>query len=121
VDVRTAGMTAEINRHDDGVAEVRVAGDLDLSECSILAGYLTALAEHDPPWIAVDLAEVSYFGCSALNALLTGLGAAIGRGGFLYLTAASRTVSRVLDLTGTTKILTDRDAVLLAWPEATVF
>jgi anti-anti-sigma factor len=121
VDIRTAGTTTQITQYVGAFAAVRIAGDLDLADCEMLAGYLVALAEQEPPRIVVDLADVGYFGCSALNALLTGRAAATRRGGFLYLTAASPTVHRVLDLTGTSKILADREAALLAWPEATLF
>jgi anti-anti-sigma factor len=96
--------------------DIRASGDIDLDDAATLADYLTALAEQGPPHLAVDLTGVRYFGCSALNALLRGVTAAADHGGFLYVTGTSPQVQRVLDLTGTAKVVTNRQALPDDWP-----
>jgi anti-anti-sigma factor len=119
VELRTGGMLAHITRASTHYA-VCLSGDLDLRDARFLRREGCALVCAGPACMLADLTDVRYFGCSGLNALLAILESAEGNGGFLYVTAMSATVQRVLDLTGTTKIVADREHALSVWPEAPI-
>jgi anti-anti-sigma factor len=112
-------MVAQVTRAPTHYA-VSLSGELDLGEAQFLRHEVCALVGAGPATILADLSGVRYFGCSGLNALLSILQAAETRGGFLYVTGMSDAVQRVLDLTGTAKIVADREQALESWPGAPI-
>ncbi|MCX4632543.1 STAS domain-containing protein [Streptomyces sp. NBC_01443] len=56
--------------------------------------------------LLLDLSRVTFCNCAGLNAVLTGRLATLRDGRALHVTAASRRVERLLDLTATRFLLT---------------
>ncbi|MDQ1646038.1 MAG: hypothetical protein QOJ50_2222 [Cryptosporangiaceae bacterium] len=112
-------MTATVTRVPSHYT-IFLSGDLDLDEARFLRQEGCVLVCAGPPRMLADLAGLRYFGCSGVNALLAIRNSAQDNGGCLYVTAMSATVERVLDLTGTAKIVADREYVLDCWPDAPI-
>jgi anti-sigma B factor antagonist len=80
----------------DGVAVIRVTGDLDLSTVSAFDAELEQLltAEH----LVVELADCTFIDSSALRALVRAQKLVAGSGGTLALVAPSQPARRVLEI-----------------------
>ena len=83
-----------------GRARVRVTGDLDAATAPRLRRCLSELAELGVDDFALDLSGVRFFDCAGLGALVSAKKRLRATGGDLRVVAASRTVRRVLVLTG---------------------
>ena len=86
---------------------VAVVGEIDLSNSDVLrVRLLNVLSALHPDRIEVDLAGVTFLGCSGLTVLVA-LGHAAARTGCrLWITNPQPIVRRVLDLTGLLGVLT---------------
>ncbi|WP_116047756.1 STAS domain-containing protein [Amycolatopsis palatopharyngis] len=83
-----------------GVAIVQVIGEVDLCTSDTVSTNVTsALTEH-PSGLVIDLLEVTFCGCSGLNALVAADDRARRSRKPLSLVCAGRTVLRPLELTG---------------------
>lgn len=95
-----------------GTAHVRVSGEIDFDNAAILREDLLAalVSQRDTPLVdlSVDLSRVAFCDCAGLNALLTTHLAALQAGRGLRITATSRPVERLLNLTATGFLLTSR-------------
>jgi len=90
-----------------GTVRVAVAGEIDLSSCDVLrVRLLTVLSALRPHRIEVDLAGVTFLGCSGLTVLVALSQAAARTGCRLRITNPQPIVCRVLDLTGLLDVLT---------------
>ncbi|MDQ1656662.1 MAG: hypothetical protein QOD41_1745 [Cryptosporangiaceae bacterium] len=119
MELRTGGMLATVTRASSHYT-LCLSGDMDLDDARFLRREGCVLVSAGPPRMLADLGGMRYFGCSGLNALLAIRRSAQDNGGCLYVTAMSATVERVLDLTGTAKIVADREQVLDCWPDAPI-
>jgi anti-sigma B factor antagonist len=83
-----------------GQARIRVTGDLDAATAPRLRRCVSELAELGAADFAVDLSRVSFLDCAGLGALVSAKKRLRATGGDLRVVAASRSVRRVLALTG---------------------
>ncbi|MCX4997557.1 ANTAR domain-containing protein [Streptomyces longwoodensis] len=90
-------------------AVVRVRGDLDLDATRPLERGLRTALVSSVHGVDLDLSEVGFCDCSALNVLLAARRRALVEGKTLDLRATAPTVDRVLDLTGTRSLFADPD------------
>ncbi|HJT99254.1 MAG TPA: STAS domain-containing protein [Rhodanobacteraceae bacterium] len=81
----------------DGVALIRLSGEVDLSwSQKVREAVLTALEQH--PAVGVELSQVSYIDSSGIAALVEGFQNARARGSRFALVAISDAVRAVLEL-----------------------
>ncbi|MFF8926782.1 ANTAR domain-containing protein [Streptomyces longwoodensis] len=90
-------------------AVVTVRGDLDLDAARPLERGLRTALVSSVHGVDLDLSEVGFCDCAALNVLLAARQRALTEGKTLDLTATAPTVDRVLDLTGTRSLFADPD------------
>jgi anti-anti-sigma factor len=85
------------------LAVVVVAGEVDLESCAQLGTVLAGLrASHA---VDVDLSAVTYLDSTGLRTLLDARDGAMAVGGRLRVSATSNIVARLLEITGTTDLL----------------
>jgi anti-sigma B factor antagonist len=90
---------------DESVPVVAVHGDLDLDTAHDLRGALIeTIDEHPGLTVIVDLEGVEFIDSAGLGVLLGGRERARTRDGDLVLVATGRSVVRVLELTGLTRV-----------------
>jgi anti-sigma B factor antagonist len=99
-------MDAQVQRQDAGDSVVvAVHGDLDLDAApSLRLALVEAIAEAPAPRVIVDLEGVDFIDSAGLGVLVGGLKRARGNDGDLVLVATGRSVIRVLELTGLTRV-----------------
>jgi anti-sigma B factor antagonist len=95
------GLTAEIRRSAPGAAVCVLVGDLDVESLATAEQALARLTAQQQPVLVVDLGQVGFCDSSGLNLLLRTRLAAAAAGTAFRLSAATPTVLRVLELTGT--------------------
>ncbi|MEV6955737.1 STAS domain-containing protein [Streptomyces sp. NPDC051183] len=81
-------------------------GEIDMADADGLCKDLTTALESSRSGLDVDLSGVTFCDSSGLHVLLDLNGLALKAGKSLVLTALSRPVARLLDLTGTRSRLT---------------
>lgn len=89
----------------NGVALVAVKGELDIATTPVLVDRLTHLERTDVRSILVDLREVTFLDCSAINAFLTAHHHAQQNGHRFILVGANALAQRIIGLTGTQFLL----------------
>ncbi|MCO1595368.1 STAS domain-containing protein [Micromonospora sp. RHAY321] len=80
--------------------QIRVAGEIDMSNAHLLVELVGRLPGRPPPRIALDLSEVTYFGAHGITALLRARHLALHRGGQFTLRDLSPAVRHILALAG---------------------
>jgi anti-anti-sigma factor len=98
---RTLGITAGTG--GDRVV-VKVSGELDLDTGEQLEGALREAVNHSVRGVELDLRDVEFCDCSALNALLSTRRRALAQAKTLAIHSASPAVERLLDMTGTLEL-----------------
>jgi anti-anti-sigma factor len=88
----------QTSRDEEGVV-VAFAGEIDVSNASVLGSVLAELLNSDSD-VIVDLAEVSFLDSSAISRLVSAAKNAAAVGCRLTVRRPTRTVLRVLQLTG---------------------
>ncbi|MGW2039466.1 STAS domain-containing protein [Streptomyces virginiae] len=88
---------------------VRVSGEIDMEDAAEVREHLAAALDAAPGGLDVDLAGVTFCDSSGLHVLLDLNQQALEAGKTLVLTALSRTVVRLLHITGTRGVLTVED------------
>ncbi len=83
-----------------GRLTVAVAGELDLGNCDELHACLTGAVEGGAPEVAVDLADVTFFGSDGIRALVVARNHAVDAGVRLVLLRPSERVVSTLELVG---------------------
>jgi anti-anti-sigma factor len=92
---------------------VRPVGEIDLAAADeFRATILEALDEGPTDDLAIDFSEVTFLDSSGLNVIATALKEARSRGGRLVLAGSSERVRLVLALSGMTRIIDVRDALV---------
>ncbi|MFD8019135.1 STAS domain-containing protein [Streptomyces lavendulae] len=89
-----------------GTVNVCVSGEIDFDNAAVLRATLVVALTSQRTSLLMDLSRVAFCDCAGLNALLTARLAAEHAGRHLRITAASRSVNRLLSLTGTRPFLT---------------
>lgn len=89
----------------DGVAVVRCAGRLNMTEASRFRQMVDSIVADDVSRIVVDLTEAPFVDSSGLGALIGGLKTARQAGGDLRIAGAGEQVLAVLGLTNLDRIL----------------
>lgn len=100
--MNSEGCAIDVRGGEQGDAvTVAIEGEVDASNCAevseVLARLATAERAHD---VQLDLAGLGFVDSSGLRVLLVAQLALQQRGGSLRIVAASRTVERLLDVTG---------------------
>ena len=83
----------------DGDAEVvRVEGDVDLATVTQFETAILAAISGSPGEVRLDLGGIAFFGSEGIRALVSAHQTATGKNVKLVVSAASRTVRRVLEI-----------------------
>lgn len=90
---------------EDGVGRLHIAGELDLAGTDELARAFEGLVRAGVDRVAVDAAAVSFLDSSGLRALLSGQRAVTEAGLGFAIEKVSPIVERLLDVTGTRRML----------------
>ncbi|MFJ9596730.1 STAS domain-containing protein [Streptomyces virginiae] len=88
---------------------VRVSGEIDMDDAAEAREDLATALDASPGGLDIDLAAVTFCDSSGLHVLLDLNQQAVEAGKTLVLSALSRTVVRLLDVTGTQGVLTIQD------------
>jgi len=99
-------MTVRIERRDTaGNVVVALRGDLDLDSApTVREALIEAMGEAPAPRIVVDLEGLDFIDSAGLGVLVGGLERARSMDGELVLVATGRSVVKVLELTGLTRV-----------------
>ncbi|MFA7761754.1 STAS domain-containing protein [Streptomyces sp. NPDC048723] len=89
-----------------GTVQIVVSGEIDFDNATFLQNALLAALFSHRATLLVDLQRVTFCDCAGLNTLLTARHAALQAGRSLHITAESRRVARLLNLTDTRTLLT---------------
>ncbi|WP_410809481.1 STAS domain-containing protein [Micromonospora sp. 067-2] len=90
---------------DDGVACLRLAGELDLGTAPELAAAIDRLAEAGERHVLLDLTDLTFCDSTGMSVFVRGDNRASADGGWLRLTGAVGRVERVLRVTGLADVL----------------
>ena len=93
------GLTLCVRPGDDGVI-VTVRGEVDVCTEGLLQQALLRMMREHGVRLLLDVSGVSFMDCAGVRMLLATQRRAHLLGGFLRLIAVSRTVRRVIELTG---------------------
>lgn len=88
-----------------GEARVTASGEIDVHTAPLLLAEVRRVVEGGAPSVVLDLADVGFMDSSGLRALITLREQALAAGGELRITAASRSVQRVIEVTGLSEFL----------------
>lgn len=95
----------------NGIAVVNVQGEVDVYTAPRLREELHRCLDQGNHQIIVNLAEVAYMDSSGLGVLIGALKRAREEKGDLLVAAPNARISRILDVTGLSKIFNVRDTV----------
>jgi anti-anti-sigma factor len=93
------------------VGRVVVVGELDTSSAPVLEGELTRIGGDDLGAIIFDLRAVSFMDAGGLHAILRAYRRAKANGQRMIVVGATQPVRRLLDLTGTSMLLEELQAI----------
>jgi anti-anti-sigma factor len=93
--------------HRGDVATVRVVGEIDLSTSTGLNRKLDSVLESAPTRLRLDLTEVDFMDTSGVAVLLKARRRALELGCRLTVSSSSPTITRLLEITGLTALLTE--------------
>ena len=91
--------------HADGDTTVRLGGELDLASAAGLEACLRSLIDASAGTITLDLADVTFLDSTGLVTILSAQQRVVGAGRRLEVCNPSRSVRRVLALSGTSSLL----------------
>lgn len=101
-----ATLVLTVHEPAHGFTLVSLAGEVDETASDPINELWNQLLDGaEPPSIAVDLSQVTYFGSAGVAALLQGYRQASERDRSLVVTEASRAVQRVLEICGVEHLL----------------
>ncbi len=109
-------MDITVVHHPFGVAEVTVAGRLNMVTAARLREAIQGAVDDHHPNAAVDLSRVVFLDSSGLGALIASLKAVRAAGGDLRLVAPAEQAQLVLELTNMSSVLASFDSVDAAFP-----
>ena len=99
-------MQHEVERRTDGVAVLRVSGDVDVSHALVLRGVLGDLLAEPTPRVLIDCSEIGFVDSAGVGLLVTGHRRAQEAGGRLDLAGVQPAVAHILQLTRADRLLT---------------
>ncbi len=111
-------MDVSVVHHPGGIAEVTVAGRLNMVTASALREVIQGQIGDNHPRIAIDLSRVVFLDSSGLGALIAGLKSTRQAGGDLRLVQPAEQAQLVLELTNMNTVLQSFDTVADAYPSA---
>ena len=109
-------MDITVVHHPFGVAEVAVAGRLNMVTAARLREAIQGAVDDHHPNVAVDLSRVVFLDSSGLGALIASLKAVRASGGDLRLVRPAEQAQLVLELTNMGSVLASFDSVDAAFP-----
>jgi len=118
VDAKDGLMDITVVHHPFGVAEVAVAGRLNMVTAARMREAIKQAVDANHPNVAVDLSQVVFLDSSGLGALVAGLKAVRAAGGDLRLIRPGEQPQLVLELTNMGSVLKSFDTVGDAFPHA---
>jgi anti-sigma B factor antagonist len=89
---------------EDGTGVVAVSGEVDMYTAPQLKQCLLDLIDGGARKVVVDLSAVSFIDSTALGVLIGGVRRLHGAGGAMALVVTSRSVERVLSITGLDRV-----------------
>jgi anti-sigma B factor antagonist len=98
--VRDGGLVVAEIGLADGVAVVRLLGDLDASVAFVLAEELAGLEDKKPDRLVFDMAAVGYLDCAAAGVLFGAARSMLPEGNKPVICSAGPLVRKLLELTG---------------------
>ena len=111
-------MDITVVHHPFGVAEVTVAGRLNMVTAARLRDAIQSAVDDHHPNVAVDLSRVVFLDSSGLGALIASLKAVRTAGGDLRLVKPAEQAQLVLELTNMSSVLATFESVDDAFPHA---
>jgi anti-anti-sigma factor len=99
------GLTLTVTKSDALRANVRLAGDLDLASARLLTAALEHEIDSGRRYLRLDLSGVSFLDSSGLESLVAAHWMFLERRGTLILLGLTRTARRLVELTGTDRVL----------------
>lgn len=111
-------MDLTVVHHPFGVAEVSVAGRLNMVTAARMREAIQGAIDDNHQNVAVDLSRVVFLDSSGLGALIAGLKAVRQAGGDLRLVRPAEQAQLVLELTNMSSTLKSFDSVGDAFPHA---
>jgi anti-sigma B factor antagonist len=99
-------LDVHVDRNGD-VATVHVAGEIDLSTSTGLNRELDIVLEARPARLRLDLLEVGFMDTTGVAVLLKARRRALELGCRLTVSSSSPTITRLLEITGLTGLLTE--------------
>jgi anti-sigma B factor antagonist len=100
-DCRAARLKLDISTWPAGAICLRVSGDVDLATVPQLSEAIQSVVEQAPGGLVLDLDSVTFFGAAGVRALILAKRKCGDAGIDFSILHCSRSVSRVLELTGT--------------------
>src|SRR3954468_19964407 len=92
--------------HGGDVATVRIVGEIDLSSSTQLNRALDAALDRAPTRLRLDLTDVPFMDTTGVAVLLKTRRRALELGCRLTVSSSSPTITRLLEITGLTALLT---------------
>jgi anti-sigma B factor antagonist len=99
------GLTLTVTKSDALRANVRLAGDLDLASARLLTAALEHEIDSGRRYLRLDLSGVGFLDSAGVEALVAAHWMFLERRGTLILLGLTRTARRLVELTGTDRIL----------------
>ena len=88
----------------DAYAWLGLSGELDMANADMLASVLDAIHAAGATTVEIDASDVAFAGCAFLDVIERHARIFEDSGGWLVVSAASRSVQRLFDLAGGTQI-----------------
>jgi anti-anti-sigma factor len=98
-------LEIEVREHEDGRAEVVVAGEIDFATHRALLGTLTDEIEHGHRRIVLDMSGVTFCDSTGLGVLVQIRQRAVEGGGWLRVAAPTDAVRRALEITNLDRLI----------------
>lgn len=99
-------MQHQLERQPEGIAVLRVSGDVDVSHALVLREVLGDLLAEPTPRVLVDCSDVGFVDSAGVGLLVTGHRRAQEAGGRLDLAVVQPAVAHILQLTRADRLLT---------------
>jgi anti-anti-sigma factor len=102
----SAPLRVDMAYPSPGTVRAAAVGEVDLATAQVLRdALLSALREHRPALLTVDVSGVTFLDCTGISALVAAHAAAARAGCQLWVTGSRPMVHRVLGLTGLLTVL----------------
>ncbi len=106
----TPGSLTITSDVDEGIASLRLEGELDLASAPRMEDTLAALEAGRPPRLVVDLRRLAFIDSTGLRLLIQADARARERGGDLVLRPGDASIQKVFEMTGALDVLHFEDA-----------